>query len=118
MLANIKLLRTHTAQLTHVTCRPTLYICSDMQTLYLAVLSIVSHGAGAAVGAQAVSAGASIFTRLRVALILLELTEIPVKTRTATAREAVNAINASPIIQAGAGGREEKKVVTNDCLEC
>lgn len=79
----------------------TAYLAAEVHEV-LAVLSIVSHGAGAAVGAQAVSAGASIFTRLRVALILLELTEIPVKTRTATAREAVNAINASPIIQAGA----------------
>lgn len=85
-------------QLTHVTCRPTLYTCSDTQTLYLAVLSIVSQGAGAAVVAQAISAGASILTGLRVALILLKLTEFPVKTRTATARKGVDAINASPII--------------------
>lgn len=82
----------------HVTCRPTLNTCSDTQTNHLAVLSIVSHRAGAAIGAQAISASPAIFTGLRVALILLELTEFPVKTRTATAREGVDAIIACSII--------------------
>lgn len=67
---------------------------------YLAVLSIVSRRAGTAVGAQAVSAGASILAGLRVTFILLKLTERSVKTRTATARKGVDIINASPIIQA------------------
>ena len=75
-------------------------------TNYLAVLSTVSHGAGAAIGAQAISACSSILTGLRVALVLLVLTEFPVKTMTATAGEGVDVINASPIIQAGAAGRE------------
>ncbi len=76
---------------------------------YLAVLSIVSYGAVAAVGAQAISTGASILTGLRVTLILLKLTECPIKTRTATAREGVDIINASPVIQTGAGEKEKKK---------
>lgn len=91
-------------------CAPTQFTFSDTQTLYLAVLSIVSYGAGAAVLAQAISADASILTGLRVALILLVLTESPVKTRPATTREGVDLINACPIIQTGAGGegvREE-----------
>lgn len=71
--------------------------------LYLAVMSIVSYRAGATVGAQAISAGASILTGLRVALILLVLTKRPVKPRPATAREGVDVINASAIIQTGAG---------------
>lgn len=101
-------------------CRPTLYTWNDTQTLYLAVLSIVSYGAGAAVGAQAISAGASVLAGLRVALIMLILTECPVKPRTTTAREGVDLINASPIIQTGAGGMKTKKVVINLslCLEC
>lgn len=73
--------------------------------LYLTVLSIVSCWASAAVGAQAISAGASIFTRLRVAFILLIFTECPVKSRMATARKGVDVINASPIIQTGAKER-------------
>lgn len=67
--------------------------------IVLAVLSIVSHRAGAAVGAQAISAGASILTGLRVALVLLVLTVRPVKTRAATAGKGVDVINASPVIQ-------------------
>lgn len=65
----------------------------------LAVLSIVSHRAGAAVGAQAVGAGASILTGLRFALVLLVLTKRPMKTRATTAGKAVDVINASPVIQ-------------------
>lgn len=74
-------------------------------TLYLTVLSVVSCWASAAVGAQAVRAGASIFTGLRVTLILLVFTEHPVKSRTAMAREGVDAIDASPVIQTGAKER-------------
>ena len=75
-----------------------MYTCNDTKTNHLAVLSIVSHGAGAAIRAQAVSAGSSILTGLRIALILLILTEGPVKTKTATAREGVDVINANPIV--------------------
>lgn len=74
-------------------------------TRYLTVLSTVSCRAGAAVRAQAVSADASIFTRLRVTLILLVFTEFPIKSRTATASEGVDIVNASPIIQTGAKER-------------
>lgn len=74
-------------------------------TLYLTVLSNVSCWASAAVGAQAVRAGASIFTGLRVTLILLVFTELPMKSRTATARECVDVIDASPVIQTGAKER-------------
>lgn len=84
--------------MSHVTCRPTLNTRSDTQTNYLAVLSIVSRRTGAAIGAQAVSAGPTIHTGLRVALILLILAKFPVKTRTATTREGIDVINASPII--------------------
>jgi len=86
-------------------------------TLYLAVMSIVSHGAGAAVGAQAIGAGASILTGLRVALVLLVLAERPVETGTATAREGVDVVNASPVVQTGAGREEDNNVVTTDCNE-
>lgn len=68
---------------------------------------MVSHRAGAAIGAQAIGAGPAILTGLRVALILLVLTEHPIKTRTATANEVIDPIYTSPIIQAGAG----KKIV-------
>lgn len=76
-------------------------------------MSIVSHGAGAAVGAKAIGTSASVLTGLRVALILLELAKCPVKTETATAREGVDVIDASPIIQTGAGGKEVKRGVIN-----
>lgn len=49
----------------------------------LAVESIVSHGAGAAVGAQTVSAGASVLTGLGVTLVMFIFTESTVKTRAA-----------------------------------
>lgn len=74
-------------------------------------MAIVSHWAGAAVGAQAIGTGASILTGLRVALILLKLAKFPVKTKTATAREGVDVISASPAIQTGAGGKAIKRVV-------
>lgn len=82
--------------------------------MYLAVLAIVSHRAGATVASQAIGAGASVLTGLRVALILLVLTECPVETRTATAREGVDFVNASSIIQTGAGRKEGNKVVSTD----
>lgn len=66
--------------------------------IVLAVLSVVSHGAGAAVGAEAVGAGASVLAGLRVTLVLLVLAERAVKTRTATAGEGVDVINAGPVI--------------------
>lgn len=66
--------------------------------MYLAVLSIVSHRAGASIRSKAVSAGPSILTRLGVALVLLVLTKRPVKTRTAAAGEGVDVIDACPII--------------------
>lgn len=67
--------------------------------IVLAVLSIVSHGTGAVVGAQAVGAGSSVLAGLRVALVLLVLTKRPVKTRAAMAGKAVDVINASPVIE-------------------
>lgn len=51
----------------------------------LAVESIVPHRAGAAVGAQTVSAGASVLTGLGVALVMLIFTESTVKTRATAA---------------------------------
>lgn len=83
----------------------------------LAVLSIVPHRAGAAVGAQAISAGASILTGLRIALILLILTECPVKTRTATTREGADAVNAGPIIETGALGTFKDVAFTQDSIK-
>lgn len=67
--------------------------------IVLAVLSTVSHRAGAAVGVQAISAGASVLTGLRLALVLFLLTKCPIKTRATTAGKAVDVINASPVIQ-------------------
>lgn len=72
-------------------------------------MSIVSHGAGAAVAAQAIGTSASVLTGLRVALILLELAKCPVKTKRATAREGVDVIDASAVIQTGAGGKARKR---------
>lgn len=66
--------------------------------IVLAVSSTVPNRAGAAVCVQAISAGGSIFTRLRITLVLLILTKGPIKTRTATAREGVYVINTCPII--------------------
>lgn len=65
----------------------------------LAVIPIVSHGAGAAVGSQAISAGASVLTGLRVTFVMLKLTECPVKARATAAGKGVDVIDASPIIQ-------------------
>lgn len=79
-------------------------------THYLTVLSIVSHRAGAAISSQAISAGPSILTGLRVALILLVLTKCPIKTRTAAAREGVDVIDTGAIIQTGATMKEIKEV--------
>lgn len=95
----------HTAlQLSHSLLQNT-----HQHTLYLAVLSIVSHRAGAAIRSQAISAGPSILTGLGVALVLLVLTKRPIKTRTAAARECVDVIDACPIIKTRAGGKEVKE---------
>lgn len=71
-------------------------------TNYLAVVSSIFSRTVATIGAQAIHAGSSVFTRLRVTFILLELTKDPMKTRTATARKGVDVVDTSPIIKAGA----------------
>lgn len=62
-------------------------------------MPIVSHGTGAAVGTQAVSAGSSVLTGLRVTFVLFKLTECPIKTRATATGKGVNVIDASPVIQ-------------------
>lgn len=85
-------------------CRPTLHT-------YLAVLSTVCHGTGAAVGAQTVSASASVLAGLRVALVLLILAEFTVKTRMTTAGKFTDVIDARPVVEARAGRRKKKKTL-------
>lgn len=93
------------------------YLQTHCNTNYLAVGSTVSHGAGAAVSAQPVSAGSSVLTGLGLALVVFILTEFPIKTRTATARKTSDAINARPIVQTGAGRNEKTSTDQPDYLQ-
>lgn len=74
---------------------------------HLAVGAAVSHRTDAAVGAEPVGAAAAVFTGLGVALVTLVLTEEPEKAQRTAAGEAVDAIDARPVVEARA--EDERK---------
>lgn len=70
-----------------------------MDSFYLAGFSIIHQWAGAVEGPQAIYAGATIFTGMRVTLVQFKLTELPRKTMPTAAGETVYSIHTCSIVE-------------------